>query len=148
MYMVDSNIWVDIMRGRMDLGYELMRQSDPRQFKVPAIVAAELYYGAEHGNNPHRGLSMVDKLLAPYEIVPFDDVCARFYGQVRHELAARGAIIGGNDLLIAATALAHRAVLVTNNTREFRRVPGLSIESWHDISDIWQETAPEEGASD
>jgi tRNA(fMet)-specific endonuclease VapC len=68
--------------------------------------------------------------LAPFASLPFDDRAAEHYGRIRADLTARGDLIGPNDLLIAAIALAHNLILVTHNVREFSRVGGLLWEDW------------------
>ncbi len=73
-------------------------------------------------------------LLLPFELVPFDGICAQHYGRIRAHLEQAGKTIGANDCLIAATALARGAVLITNNAREFQRVPGLAVEEWAEIA--------------
>lgn len=130
MYMLDTNIVVDFLRGRMPRGYDIMRASDPRLFKVPAVVEAELLVGAEKSRDPERARLAVESVLLPFETIPFCSKCARHYAKIRAYLEREGNAIGPNDLLIAATALAHGATLVTRNTREFKRVPGLSLEDW------------------
>ena len=105
MYLVDTNIFVDFLRGRMPHGYDIMRASDPRLFKVPAIVEAELLVGAEKSRDPERARFAIESLLLPFEVVPFCSKCARHYGRVRSYLEREGKLIGPNDLLIAATAL-------------------------------------------
>ena len=79
---------------------------------------------------PHKGTDDSRPFLSPFKIAPFDSRCAEHYGRIRATLASRGKTIGPNDLLIAATALANGAVLVTRNAREFQRVPGLTVEVW------------------
>lgn len=133
MYLLDSNILIDFSRGKLKGAYDLMRQSDASLFKVPSVVKAELLLGAEKSENPEQMRFRVESLLLPFEIVPFDDRCAPFYAKTRAALESQGMTIGANDYLIAAIALAHSAVLVTNNVKEFQRVPGLSIESWEII---------------
>lgn len=130
MYMVDTNIWVDFLRGRLSYGLQLMKSSEPTLFKVPAIVEAELLHGAEKSKRPEYNRFCVEKLLSPFDIVPFCSKCAHAYGKLRTDLERNGACIGPNDLLIAATALVHGATLVTNNVNEFKCVSGLSLESW------------------
>lgn len=130
MYYFDSCVCIDFMRGRLPLGYDLMRESDPRLFGVPSVVAAELFTGAAKSNHPESNRFLVEEFLLPFEIVPFDAPCAREYASIRSRLEAEGKKIGPNDLLIAATARAHGAVLVTRNVREFKRVPGLALEDW------------------
>lgn len=134
MYFFDSDVCIEIMRGHLPRAQEIMRKSSPDLFGVPAIVEAELLYGAENSNNPEEGRYFVESLLSPLHIhslrFPW---CAACYARVRADLKRRGCIIGPNDLLIAATALAHGATLVSNNTRVFRRVEGLLLELWAEV---------------
>lgn len=130
MYLLDSCVCIDFMRGRLPLALELMRASDPCLFAVPAIVQAELLAGAYKSADAQRARRVVEAFLVPFAVIPFDSTCAAHYGRVRAQLERNGTAIGRNDLLIAATALAHGATLVTNNVREFERVPGLELESW------------------
>ncbi len=133
MYFFDSNVLIDISRQKLPFTYELLLKSDASLFKVPAVVKAELLLGAEKSNDPEKEQFKVESLLLPFDIVPFDSSCAAHYARIRAYLERRGQTIGGNDYLIAATALAHSAVLVTNNVDEFKRVPGLSIECWEEV---------------
>ena len=133
MFVLDSCICIDLMRGKLPYAYKLMSESDPAQFKIPAVVAAELYFGAENSNTPAENYMLVERFLQPYEMLPFDDACARAYAPIRKALNSKGKPIGPNDLLIAATAIAHQATLVSNNDREFARIEGLRIESWYEI---------------
>lgn len=134
MYLLDTNICIDYMRGRLPSFYEELRQSDPGLYKVPAIVAAELWHGAERSVAAEKNRRIVSQFLLPLEIVPFDEDCAVEYGRIRTELEHEGRVIGPNNLLIAATARARSAVLVTNNAKEFRRVRGLIVESRAELS--------------
>lgn len=133
MYFFDSNVLIDISRRKLPFTYELLLKSDASLFKVPAVVKAELLLGAEKSNDPENERFKVESLLLPFDIIPFDDSCAVQYARIRACLERKGLTIGGNDYLIAATALAHSAVLVTNNVNEFKRVPGLSIECWEEV---------------
>lgn len=133
MYLLDSNILIDISRRKLRYAYDTLMLSDASLFKVPAIVKAELLLGAEKSSQPEEERLRVESLLLPFDIVPFDEACAVQYARIRAHLERKGETIGSNDYLIAATALAHSAVLVTNNANEFKRVPGLSIESWEEI---------------
>lgn len=96
------------------------------------MVVAELLFGVERSDPAHRANSAlrVEQLRQQFLSLPFDDTAAEPYGRIRADLAARGPIIGGNDLMIAAIALANGCTLVTHNTAEFSRVPGLVIEDW------------------
>ena len=75
-------------------------------------------------------MRLLTRFFTPYESLPFDDPCAEAYGRIRSDLERAGMVIGPNDLIIAATAVAHRLTLVTANTREFSRVVNLEIENW------------------
>lgn len=132
-YLLDACVCIDFMRGRLPFGYGILRQSDPALFGVPAIVAAELRLGAEKSHNVAKNRLMVESFLAPFEIVPFDSACAIEYARIRADLESKGTPIGPNDYLIAATARAHGAVLITNNDSEFKRMEGLTLESWHEV---------------
>ena len=129
MYVLDTNIIIDFLRGRLPNGLELLKSTDCRLVKVPAIVEAELLLRACKSQNPEKTRDAVERLLCNYEVLPFDSACARVYARVRADLEAAGMIIGLNDLIIASTALAHDAILATNNVREFKRVPNLRIMS-------------------
>ena len=133
MYLLDSCICIDFLRGRLPYAYDLMRNSDPRLFKIPAIVEGELLVGVEKSSRPEKARWLVDEFTLPFDVLPFDSDCAREYGRIRALLERSGKKIGHNDLFIAATALANNAVLVTNNMDEFKRVPGLSLECWYEM---------------
>lgn len=113
--------------------YRLFRQSDPRLFAVPSVVAAELHTGALKSMNPTKNRLVVSDFLLPFAILPFDERSALHYADIRSQLEKKGTKIGPNDLMIAAISQANSAVLVTNNVKEFKRVPGLSVESWAEV---------------
>lgn len=92
---------------------------------------AELLYGAENGGLPMERVR-TRAFIERHDLVPLGLAGAEAYGRLRADLRRRGSMIGANDLLIAATALANGATLVTRNTGEFGRVAGLSVESWAD----------------
>ena len=90
----------------------------------------ELIYGAEKSAQSAPNLVDVEALAARLEVVPFDSEAAIHFGQARAELAKSGQIIGPYDLVIAGHARSRGLILVTNNMREFKRVPGLRVENW------------------
>lgn len=98
---------------------------------VSAITVAELEFGARNGGNYPEEAGAVRKILTPFTVFAFDGTfCPVEYGLVRHRLEADGNPIGSMDLLIAAHAKALGAILVTGNTRHFKRVPGLACQTW------------------
>lgn len=134
MYFLDSDVCIELMRGRLPITYGLMRQSPPELFGVPAIVEAELRLGAAKSNDPEGGTLLLERFLKPFKSIVFDGDCAVAYGVIRADLEQRGCRIGPNDLLVAATASAHNAVLITGNVREFIRVRGLQVQRWDEVS--------------
>ena len=130
LHFLDTCICIEFLRGRLAYGYQEMRRYSPSDFQLPSIVAAELWYGAEHSRNPERERKIVGEFVEAFEIAPFDGDAARKYGQVRQLLGSEGNLIGDRDIMIASCALAHDAVLVSNNLSDFERVPGLKLVSW------------------
>lgn len=94
------------------------------------MVRAELAYGAKKSAHVADNLRLVDAFFEPFVCLPFGNREADAYGSLRADLEREGRPIGPNDLLIAATALTHSLTLVTHNTSEFGRVPGLKVEDW------------------
>ncbi len=100
------------------------------EIRLSAVVKAELLYGARRSSRTADNLRLLTHFFEPIVCLPFDDECAASYGLLRVELERVGTPIGPNDLMIAATALAHDLVLVTHNVAEFSRVAGLRFEDW------------------
>ena len=128
MYCLDSCICLDFLRGKTPDFYKLLRATDPKLIKIPAIVSAELLLGAEKCNQVKRSTLAVEEFISPFEILPFTQNCAYEYAKLRADLEAQGQVIGANEMLIAATAIANHATLITNNAREFKRIPNFSLE--------------------
>ena len=133
MYLLDSCVCIDIMRGELPTALELMQNSSPDLFKIPSIVLAELEFGIEKSMKSKDNRFKTEQFLLPFDVLPFDASCARAYGVVREQLSKAGKLIGPNDMLIASMAIANQATLVTNNTREFKQVRGLRLESWREV---------------
>ena len=129
-WFLDTNACIMHLRGRHPQLSGRGRQHRAEDLALPLTAYAELLVGAEKSSQPERVLRQIEVLLEAHEIIEITEEVAEHYARIRADLEARGAVIGGNDLWIAATALAHGATLVTNNTEEFSRVPGLLLEDW------------------
>ena len=129
-YLLDTNVCVRYLNGRSPAVRERIRTTNREDIVVCSVVKAELFYGAMRSNNPQRNLARQQQFLNLFVSLPFDDLSALVYGEIRAQLTALGTPIGPNDLQIAAIALANNLILVTHNTREFSRVDGLQIEDW------------------
>jgi tRNA(fMet)-specific endonuclease VapC len=129
-YSLDTNICIYFLTGKYPTLLTKILTYHPDDIKIPAIVKAELYFGAENSKKRDENMNSIESFLLPFEIVPFDSAAAAQYGTIRAALEKAGKPIGPNDLLIAATSLVIGAVLVTNNTAEFSRVGGLALENW------------------
>ena len=97
---------------------------------VSSVTAAKLSYGAEKSSRPEQNREALSRFLLPLEVLAFGDEAAAAYGRVRAALEKSGTPIGPLDTLIAAHAVSLGVTLVTNNVREFSRVPGLEVEDW------------------
>ena len=132
-YLLDTNSWIDhLRRGPASNVTAKIVAAPPGSVCLCSLVVGELIYGALHGGPAHqaKNLALIASLRQQFMSLPFDDVAAEEYGKARTHLAGVGAPIGPNDLIIAATALARGCTLVSHNTREFSRVPGLLLEDW------------------
>jgi tRNA(fMet)-specific endonuclease VapC len=129
-YFLDTNTCVYALKGSFAGIERRLRGLSPDDVKIPSIVTAELLLGAEKSEQRKRTLEAIRAFLVPYESVPFCALAAEQYARIRAELERRGQPVGPNDLIVAATVLAHHGVLVSHNTREFRRVKGLRLEDW------------------
>lgn len=130
MYLLDTDTCIFAIRERPPAVLRRLRKHMERGLSVSAITVAELDYGAARSREPERNRLALLGFLSALDPVPFDVRDAQAFGAIKAALAATGQPIGAYDLLIAAQAKARGLVLVTNNTREFTRIPGLRIENW------------------
>lgn len=130
MILLDTNIWITLLKGRSPLMEEKWRSVAAADIVVCSVEKAELWHGAHKYEDPGQRRAIVDHWLGPYLSLPFDDTAAHHYATLRHHLEQRGEIIGPNDLKIAAICLAHDLTLVTKNTAEFSRILALMLEDW------------------
>jgi tRNA(fMet)-specific endonuclease VapC len=129
MYLLDTNICIYIINRRPMGVFDRFAGLKVGQVAISSITGAELSFGVSKSGSL-RNMEALDKFLAPLDILSFDEAAMRAYGPLRSHLEGQGTAIGSMDLLIAAQALALNATLVTNNAREFQRVPGLVLENW------------------
>jgi tRNA(fMet)-specific endonuclease VapC len=127
-YLLDTNVVIAILEDTSAPTARRAKRERIEDLGISAIVANELFYGAFSSRRRADNLNRLDELRFP--IIDFDRDDARQAGIIRAELAARGTPIGPYDVLIAGQAVARDLILVTHNTREFSRVPGLQIEDW------------------
>ena len=131
-YLPDTNALIRFLNPGQSPVKDHFLSVNALEIRLCSVVKAELYYGAMKSSRSADNLVLLDEFFANFASLPFDDDAARKYGEVRSVLARQGTPIGPNDLMIAATALVHGAVVVTHNTREFSRVDGLKIDDWED----------------
>lgn len=130
LYLLDTDISIYLLNGKLPEVEERLANLPAEQVGTTTVTAAELRFGALNSGRPQKNLARVETFLAPLTQVPFDERAAIQFGNVKQHLVSRGQLIGMMDLLIAACALTAGAVLVTNNVREFSRVPSLTVENW------------------
>ena len=129
MILLDTNICIYIINAKPAAVLERFRQYRLGDIGLCSVVAAELAFGvAKSGSTRNR--QALEMFLAPMAILPFDAAAIWAYGDLRADLERRGTPIGSLDTMIAAHALSLQALLVTNNTREFAKVPGLQLDNW------------------
>ncbi|MBI3178192.1 MAG: type II toxin-antitoxin system VapC family toxin, partial [Deltaproteobacteria bacterium] len=124
------NVCVDYLTGRHASVVHKIRTAPPDELCISAVVAAELRYGADRSGRRARNHASLDTFLSELRCVGFDAEAARSFGRGRRKLEDTGEPIGPYDMMIAAHALCLGVVLVTDNTREFRRVKDLKLENW------------------
>ncbi len=128
-YLLDTNILSDLVRQPQGAVASRIVQAGEETICTSIIVAAELRFGAEKSDSD-KLTDRVDLILSAIEILALESPADREYAKLRHYLTHKGTPIGPNDMLIAAQALSSGLIVVTANTGEFSRVPGLSVENW------------------
>ncbi len=130
MFLLDTNVCIHLLNNRHSQIEEQFRQHSPAEITLCSVVKAELLFGARHSKKVEQNLQRLKQFFQPLASLTFDDKCAEEYGMIRADLSTQGKIIGPNDLMIAAIAKAHDAVLVTHNMKEFSRITGLRLVDW------------------
>jgi tRNA(fMet)-specific endonuclease VapC len=131
MYLLDTNTLIYLFKQQGFVAAQL-QQVHASQVALPAVVLFELEYGLLRSTKPEVQQKGMDAAVATYRVVPLDTKSAKFAAKVKFALEVAGTPIGHGDQLIAGIALANGLTLITRNTREFARVPGLRLENWFD----------------
>lgn len=128
--MLDTNICIGLIRQKSPQLIQRLTHFMPGDVGVSSITIAELAHGAQKSNQVAKNMAALEQFLLPLEIADFDQQASIVYGAVRAHLERDGNMIGSMDMLIGAHALSLGLILVTNNVREFKRIPQLKIEDW------------------
>jgi tRNA(fMet)-specific endonuclease VapC len=130
MYLLDTNICIYIINKRPVQVVGHIKALEPKQIHLSSISLAELEYGVSKSNNRDKNRIALLHFASAFDLLDFNDVDAEAFGAIRADLERKGQIIGPYDMQIAAQALTRNLILVTNNTAEFERIPGLKLENW------------------
>ena len=130
MFLLDTNICIYIIKNKPPQVLAKFEQIDPSFLGISIITLAELEYGAAKSSNPRKNYQIIEDFVRYLDIFDWDRQVSRIYGEIRADLRKKGTPIGLLDTQIAAHCLSLDRILVTNNVREFERVPGLKIENW------------------
>ena len=129
-YMLDTNICIYAIKKKPESVLERLHKELKSGICISVVTLAELQLGVEKSQFPERNTAALAQFLVPLNVLAFDDFAAVEYGKICADLQRKGTPIGTMDMLIAAHAKTAGMTLVTNNTREFERVPDLALENW------------------
>ena len=129
-YMLDTNICIYAIRQKPEKVFQKLQEVDPEDVCVSSVTYAELVHGVEKSAAVEKNRLALSVLLASIEILSFDVDAADCYGKIRADLEKKGTPIGSLDMMIAGHAMSMGYTVVTNNVKEFSRVPDLKIENW------------------
>jgi tRNA(fMet)-specific endonuclease VapC len=129
-FMLDTNICIYIAKHQPPQVKSRFERFQPGQLIMSVVTCGELHFGSSKSSQSDRAMFMLKELIQDIPVEPLDYAAGQAYGEIRAALEKRGRPIGNNDLWIAAHAMASRVTLVTNNKREFRRIPNLAVENW------------------
>ena len=131
-YLIDTNICIYIMNHHPPGVLEKFKCVGVGEVGISSISVSELYYGACKSNKIKQNIKRLEEFLYPFEILSYDESASREYGKVRSHLEKNGQVIGPLDMLIAAHAISKKLTIITNNTKEFKRIRLLKVENWVD----------------
>ena len=129
-YMLDTNICIYAIKHKPEQVFIRLQEHDPIEICISSVTYAELVHGVEKSKAIEKNRVALALLLSNIEIMNFDSLAAESYGQIRADLEKAGTPIGPLDMMIAGHAMALGYTVVTNNTKEFKRVNGLKLENW------------------
>lgn len=133
-YLLDTNICIYIIKEKPTQVLDKFKTLAPTDVAISSITVAELCYGAYKSQQRAKNQNALNQFFLPLEIVAYDEKATQHYAEIRGELEKKGIVIGAMDMLIASHALSLGITLVTNNVKEFQRIPNLSIENWAESS--------------
>jgi tRNA(fMet)-specific endonuclease VapC len=128
-YLLDTNMVIYVLKRRPIKVLEVFNKNASRM-AISSITLSELMYGAEKSQQVDKNLEAVEEFVSHLEVLSYDAKASQHYGQIKAKLEKKGQIIGENDIHIAAHAISQGLTLVTNNLKEFKRVPHLALENW------------------
>ncbi len=129
-YLLDTNICIYIQREKPGEVLARFQKLKPGDAAISVITWGELLYGAEKSRQRKKALKLLEEFKTLIPVLPMPENTGKTYGAIRASLESKGRPIGNNDLWIAAHAKAEGLTIVTNNEREFQRVPGLKVQNW------------------
>jgi tRNA(fMet)-specific endonuclease VapC len=130
MFVLDTSTLIYFFKGMGNVSTRLL-QTPPREISVPSIVVYELEVGIAKSTSPEKRTKQLAEFLGVVDVLPFGADAAKYAAEIRVSLEKQGEPVSPYDVLIAATALANKATLVTHNTKEFSRIETLTIEDWY-----------------
>lgn len=129
-YMLDTNICIYIIKQKPESVLKKFTSLAIDDICISSITLSELIYGVQKSQHKQKNMAALEEFITPLIVAPFDDLAANTYGEVRANLEKNGTPIGSLDTMIAAHAITRNTTLVTNNEKEFKRVPKLKITNW------------------
>lgn len=130
MYLLDTNICIYLIKNKFEHLQKKIESEEPYKISISSVTVAELEYGIAKSLYPEKNREVLLEFLSPFEIIPFNELDCEAFGYLRAYLNKLGTPIGPYDLQIASQCISRNLCLVTNNEKEFERVPELRIENW------------------
>jgi len=129
-YLLDTNICIYIIKKKPEAVIKKFTKLRPGSVAISSITLSELYYGVVKSSKPNENMIALQEFISPLIVLDFTDQDALFYGKIRADLEKKSKPIGAMDLLIASIAISKELAVVTNNVKEFSRIPDLKVENW------------------